>query len=144
MPEYNAPLRDLRFVLHEVFDAPSLWARLPALAETVDADTADAILEEAAKVTGGLIAPLNRSGDEEGAQWSAGDVRTPTGFKQAYSTYIEGGWVGLSGNPAYGGMGMPKMLAVAFEEMLYAAGSSFALYSALSSGACLAIDAHAS
>ncbi|QNH07538.1 acyl-CoA dehydrogenase C-terminal domain-containing protein [Pseudomonas sp. B11D7D] len=144
MPEFNAPLRDMRFVLHEVFQAPSLWARLPALAETVDADTADAILEEAAKVTGGLIAPLNRSGDEEGAQWIDGDVRTPAGFREAYATYTEGGWVGLSGNPQYGGMGMPKMLAVAFEEMLYAAGSSFALYSALSSGACLAIDAHAS
>ena len=144
MPEFNAPLRDMRFVLHEVFQAPSLWARLPALAETVDADTADAILEEAAKVTGGLIAPLNRSGDEEGAQWEGGDVRTPAGFREAYATYTEGGWVGLSGNPQYGGMGMPKMLAVAFEEMLYAAGSSFALYSALSSGACLAIDAHAS
>jgi alkylation response protein AidB-like acyl-CoA dehydrogenase len=144
MPEFNAPLRDMRFVLHDVFQAPSLWARLPALAETVDADTADAILEEAAKVTGGLIAPLNRSGDEEGAQWDGGDVRTPAGFREAYATYTEGGWVGLSGNPEYGGMGMPKMLAVAFEEMLYAAGSSFALYSALSSGACLAIDAHAS
>ncbi len=144
MPEFNAPLRDMRFVLHDVFQAPSLWARLPALAETVDADTADAILEEAAKVTGTLIAPLNRSGDEEGAQWQAGEVRTPAGFREAYATYTEGGWVGLSGNPEYGGMGMPKMLAVAFEEMLYAAGSSFALYSALSSGACLAIDAHAS
>ncbi|GIZ12412.1 acyl-CoA dehydrogenase C-terminal domain-containing protein [Pseudomonas sp. NCCP-436] len=144
MPEFNAPLRDMRFVLHEVFQAPNLWARLPALAETVDADTADAILEEAAKVTGGLIAPLNRSGDEEGAQWHDGVVTTPQGFKEAYATYTEGGWVGLSGNPEYGGMGMPKMLAVAFEEMLYAAGSSFALYSALSSGACLAIDAHAS
>jgi alkylation response protein AidB-like acyl-CoA dehydrogenase len=144
MPDYNAPLRDLRFVLHEVFDAPRLWARLPALADVVDADTADAILEEASKITGGLIAPLNRSGDEEGAQWAAGAVSTPAGFKQAYARYIEGGWVGLSGNPQYGGMGMPKMLAVQFEEMLYAAGSSFALYSALSSGACLAIDAHAS
>ncbi len=144
MPEYNAPLRDLRFVLHEVFDAPALWARLPALADSVDAETADAILEEAAKVTGGLIAPLNRSGDEQGAQWQDGEVRTPDGFKQAYATYIEGGWVGLAGNPLYGGMGMPKMLAVQFEEMLYAAGSSFALYSALSAGACLAIDAHAS
>ena len=144
MPEFNAPLRDMRFVLHEVFNAPKLWARLPALADTVDGDTADAILEEAAKVTGNLIAPLNRSGDEEGASWHAGQVRTPAGFKEAYSTYIQGGWVGLSGNPAYGGMGMPKMLAVQFEEMLYAANSSFALYSALSSGACLAIDAHAS
>ena len=144
MPEFNAPLRDMRFVLHEVFNAPKLWARLPALADTVDADTADAILEEAAKVTANLIAPLNRSGDEEGAQWQAGQVSTPQGFKEAYNTYIQGGWVGLSGNPAYGGMGMPKMLAVQFEEMLYAANSSFALYSALSSGACLAIDAHAS
>ena len=144
MPDYHAPLRDMRFVLHEVFQAAQLWSRLPALAECVDADTADAILEEAAKVTGQLIAPLNRSGDEEGAQWQGGAVTTPQGFKEAYATYIQGGWVGLSGNPQYGGMGMPKMLAVAFEEMLYAAGSSFALYSALSSGACLAIDAHAS
>ena len=144
MPPFNAPLRDLRFVLHEVFDAPALWARLPALAENIDAGIADAILEEAGKVTSHLIAPLNRSGDEEGAQWQEGQVTTPIGFKQAYATYIEGGWVGLSGNTQYGGMGMPKMLAVQFEEMLYAANSSFALYSALSSGACLALDAHAS
>ncbi|MGO2714106.1 acyl-CoA dehydrogenase C-terminal domain-containing protein [Pseudomonas helleri] len=144
MPEFNAPLRDMRFVLHEVFQAPALWARLPALAEHVDGDIADAILQEAAKVTSQLIAPLNRSGDEEGAQWHAGKVSTPQGFKAAYDTYIEGGWVGLSGNPDFGGLGMPKMLAVQFEEMLYAANSSFALYSALTSGACLAIDAHAS
>jgi alkylation response protein AidB-like acyl-CoA dehydrogenase len=144
MPQFKAPLRDMRFVLHEVFDAPAMWARLPALADSIDTDTADAILEEAAKVTSHLIAPLNRSGDEEGAQWHEGRVTTPIGFKQAYTTYIEGGWVGLSGNPGFGGMGMPKMLAVQFEEMLYGANSSFALYSALSSGACLALDAHAS
>ncbi|MCF5548523.1 MULTISPECIES: acyl-CoA dehydrogenase C-terminal domain-containing protein [Pseudomonas] len=143
MSLYSAPLRDMRFVLHEVFQAPLLWARLPALSEFVDADTADAVLEEAAKVTSGLIAPLNRSGDEEGAQWQQGQVSTPAGFRAAYATYIEGGWVGLSGNPAFGGMGMPKMLAVQFEEMLYGANSSFALYSTLSSGACLALDAHA-
>ncbi|MFZ6049787.1 acyl-CoA dehydrogenase C-terminal domain-containing protein [Pseudomonas sp. CR3202] len=144
MPQYSANLRDSRFILHEVFDAPSLWARLPALAERVDADTADAILEEAAKVTGQLLAPLNRSGDEEGAKWQDGVVTTPAGFKEAYATYAEGGWVGLSGNPEFGGMGMPKMLGVQFEEMVYAANSSFALYSALTSGACLAIEAHAS
>ena len=144
MTDYAAPLRDMRFVLHELLEAPSLWARLPALAEAVDTDTADAILEEAAKVCGQLIAPLNRSGDEEGAQWQDGQVSTPSGFRDAYATYIEGGWVGLSGNPAWGGMGMPKTLAVQVEEMLYAANSSFALYSTLTSGACLAIDAHAS
>ena len=144
MAEFNAPLRDLRFVLHEVFNAQHIWEQLPQLQDTVDRETADAILEEAAKVTGQLIAPLSRSGDEQGAQWHNGLVTTPDGFQQAYRTYIEGGWVGLSGNPAYGGMGMPKMLSVQFEEMLYAADSSFALYSALTSGACLAIDAHAS
>ena len=144
MTDYTAPLRDMRFVLHELLEAPALWARLPALAETVDPDTADAILEEAAKVCGQLIAPLNRSGDEEGAQWRDGQVSTPSGFREAYATYIEGGWVGLGGNPAWGGMGMPKSLAVQVEEMLYGANSSFALYSTLTSGACLAIDAHAS
>lgn len=143
MSDFNAPLRDLRFVLHEVFNASQVWAQLPQLQETVDSETADAILEEAAKVTGQLIAPLSRNGDEQGAQWNNGVVTTPDGFKEAYNTYIEGGWVGLSGNPAYGGMGMPKMLSVQFEEMLYGADSSFALYSALTSGACLAIDAHA-
>ncbi|EMA4500899.1 acyl-CoA dehydrogenase C-terminal domain-containing protein [Pseudomonas aeruginosa] len=144
MPEYNAPLRDMCFLLNDVFDAPALWQRLPRLAERIDADTADAILEEAAKVTGGLLAPLNRSGDEEGAQWQDGAVRTPAGFREAYATYAEGGWVGLTGNPAHGGMGMPKMLAVQFEEMMYAANASFSLYSTLSAGACLALDAHGS
>ncbi len=144
MPEYNAPLRDMRFLLNDVFDAPALWQRLPRLAERIDADTADAILEEAAKVTGGLLAPLNRSGDEEGAQWQDCAVRTPAGFREAYATYAEGGWVGLTGNPAHGGMGMPKMLAVQFEEMMYAANASFSLYSTLSAGACLALDAHGS
>ncbi|MDD2048417.1 acyl-CoA dehydrogenase C-terminal domain-containing protein [Pseudomonas putida] len=144
MPEFNAPLRDMRFVLHEVFQGPALWARLPALAERVDADTADAILEEAAKITGQLIAPLNRNGDEQGVTFDAGQVRTPDGFAQAWQTYREGGWVGLAGNPEHGGLGMPKMLAVQFEEMLYAANCSFSLYSALSAGCCLALDAHAS
>ncbi len=144
MTDYNAPLRDMRFVLHEVFQGPALWARLPALAERIDADTADAILEEAAKVTGQLIAPLSRNGDEQGVRFEAGQVSTPDGFRDAWQIYREGGWVGLGGNPEHGGMGMPKMLGVLFEEMMYAADSSFSLYSALSAGSCLAIDAHAS
>lgn len=144
MSDYQAPLHDMRFLLHDLFQAPATWARLPALAGHVDADTADAILEEAARVTSGLIAPLNREGDEIGAQWHDGDVTTPPGFREAYRGYSEGGWIGLAGNPDYGGMGMPKMLSVQCEEMLYAANSSFALYATLTSGACLAIDTHAS
>jgi len=144
MTDYTAPLRDMRFILHDVFQGPALWARLPALAERVDGVTADAVLEEAAKVTGQLIAPLSRNGDEQGVGFDAGNVTTPDGFREAWQTYRDGGWVGLGGNPEHGGMGMPKMLGVLFEEMLYAADCSFSLYSALSAGSCLAIDAHAS
>ncbi len=144
MAEYRAPLRDMRFVLNEVFQAGLQWAAMPGLAELVDPEMADAILEEGAKLTARELAPLNRSGDEEGASWSDGVVITPKGFKEAFAAYAEGGWVGLGGNPDFGGMGMPKMLSVQFEEMMYSANNSFSLYPVLTSGACLAINAHAS
>lgn len=143
MATYKAPLDDMRFVLHEVFEAEKVWAAMPAT-EEVTVDLADAILEEAGKMVEGLMFPLNRSGDEEGCQWNDGVVTTPTGFKEAFKTFAENGWTSLSGNPEYGGQGMPKGLAVLFEEMMHAANSSFALYSLLSNGASLAIDAHAS
>ena len=144
MAEYQAPLRDIRFVLNEVFEADKLWQSLPGLDGAIDAETADAMLEEAGKITSQTIAPLNRNGDEEGAVWNNGEVTTPAGFKQAYGTYAEGGWVGLSGNAEYGGLGMPKTLGVQVEEMLYGANSSFALYVALTAGSTLALDAHGS
>ncbi|SDO34441.1 acyl-CoA dehydrogenase C-terminal domain-containing protein [Pseudomonas jinjuensis] len=144
MADYKAPLRDMQFVLHEVFEVARLWAELPALAETVDADTATAILEEAGKVTAGSIAPLNRSGDEEGCQWTDGVVSTPAGFPEAYRTYAEGGWVGVGGDPAYGGMGMPKVISAQVEEMVHSSNMSFGLYPMLTAGACLSLNAHAS
>ncbi|QLC72674.1 acyl-CoA dehydrogenase C-terminal domain-containing protein [Pseudomonas sp. LPB0260] len=144
MADYQAPLRDMRFVLNEVFEVSKLWAELPALAEVVDEDTASAILEEAGKVTAGLIAPLNRSGDEEGCSWDNGAVRTPAGFPAAYRAYAEGGWVGVGGDPAFGGMGMPKVISAQVEEMVNSANLSFGLYPMLTAGACLSIHAHAS
>jgi len=144
MADYKAPLRDMRFVLNEVFEVAKLWAELPALAETVDAQTVEAILEEAGKVTGKSIAPLSRSADEEGCHWSNGAVTTPQGFTQAYQTYAEGGWVGVGGDPAYGGMGMPKVVSAQVEEMVNSASLSFGLYPMLTAGACLSINAHAS
>ena len=144
MADYKAPLRDMRFVLNEVFEVSRLWAQLPALAEVVDAETAAAILEEAGKVTAGTIAPLNRPGDEEGCQWNAGAVSTPAGFPEAYRTYAEGGWVGVGGDPAYGGMGMPKVISAQVEELVNSANLSFGLYPMLTAGACLALNAHAS
>ncbi|WP_165855453.1 acyl-CoA dehydrogenase C-terminal domain-containing protein [Marinobacter sp. JSM 1782161] len=144
MADYQAPLRDIRFVLNEVFDAPSLWASMPRLAENVDADTADAILEEAGKIAGGVLAPLNREADEQGCRWQDGEVTTPEGFREAYQTLLEGGWIGLGGNPEFGGMGMPKTLVAQYEEMTQGANMAFGLAPMLTAGACLALDAHGS
>lgn len=143
MPSYKAPLDDMRFILHDVFHAEKLWASMPATAE-VSRDLADAVLEEAGKMVEGVMLPLNRSGDEEGCTWSDTGVATPSGFKEAFQLMAENGWTALSGNPAYGGQGMPKMLAVLFEEMMHSGNTSLALYTLLSNGACLCLDAHAS
>jgi len=144
MADYKAPLQDIRFVMNEVFEAEQLWSSLAGTRDAVDIETADAILEEAGKITASLIAPLSREGDEEGCTFDKGQVTVPAGFKDAYKTFAEGGWSGLTGNAAYEGMGMPKMLGAQYEEMLYSADISFGLYVCLTSGACLAIDAHAS
>ncbi|WP_085626234.1 MULTISPECIES: acyl-CoA dehydrogenase C-terminal domain-containing protein [unclassified Pseudomonas] len=144
MAEYKAPLRDMRFVLNEVFNVAEQWAQLPGLAEVVDADTAMAVLEEAGKVTAKSIAPLSRAADEEGCHWDNGAVRTPAGFIEAYNTYAEGGWVGVGGDPLFGGMGMPKVISAQVEEMVNASSLSFGLYPMLTAGACLSINAHAS
>ncbi|MBD8826904.1 acyl-CoA dehydrogenase C-terminal domain-containing protein [Pseudomonas sp. CFBP 13602] len=144
MADYKAPLRDMRFVLNEVFDVASHWAQLPGLADSVDVDTMEAILEEAGKVTAQAIAPLSRAADEEGCHWRDTAVTTPAGFIQAYRTYAEGGWVGVGGEPAHGGMGMPKVISAQVEEMVNSASLAFGLYPMLTAGACLSINAHAS
>ncbi|WP_018402398.1 acyl-CoA dehydrogenase C-terminal domain-containing protein [Marinobacter gelidimuriae] len=144
MADYQAPLREMRFVLNEVFDVPALWASLPKVAENVDPDTADAILEEAGKITSGVLAPLNLEGDEQGCKWTAEGVTSPEGFKEAYQTIVDGGWNALGGNPEQGGMGMPKTLVSQFDEMLQGANMAFGLAPMLTAGACLALDAHGS
>lgn len=144
MAEFKAPLRDMRFVLHEVFEAETFWASLPGAQDVVDVDTAEAILEEAAKLIENEIAPLNRESDEEGSHWEDGVVTAPKGFKEAYKAYCESGWNGLGGNPVYGGMGMPKTLTAQVEEMLQSGSMSFGLAPMLTAGACLSINAHGS
>lgn len=92
MAEYKAPLQDIRFVMNEVFEAEKLWGSLAGTQETVDMETADAILEEAGKIMESLIAPLSRDGDEEGCKFDNGKVTVPSGFRDAYKTFAEGGW----------------------------------------------------
>lgn len=144
MADYKAPLQDMRFLLNEIFDAPGQWSSLSGLNESVDPETADAILEEAGKIAAGTLAPINQSGDEQGCQWQDGDVTAPDGFKEAYQTFAEGGWVGLGGDPNYGGMGMPKSLVGQVEEMMQGANMAFGLCPMLTAGACMALHAHGS
>ena len=144
MNPYQAPLADMRFLLEHVFNAPSHWADLPAIAEMVDLDTAVAILDEAAKISSELIHPLNRAGDEQGVEHKGTLVITPDGYKDVYRQYSEGGWVGLCGDADFGGMGMPKMLGVLVDEMGYSACNAFTLYGSLTAGAALCINAHGS
>ncbi|MBY6095087.1 acyl-CoA dehydrogenase C-terminal domain-containing protein [Ferrimonas balearica] len=141
---YKAPVHEMQFLLDNVFQAGDLWQTMPELAEMVDMDTAMAILDEGARITHELVAPLNRSGDEEGVGFANGVVTTPKGYKEAYATFAESGWVGLGGEPEFGGMGMPKMLGVLFDEMCYGASNAFALYSSLTAGAALCIASHGS
>jgi len=144
MAEYKAPLRDMRFVLNEVFEADKLWSSLAGLQGAVDVETAEAILEECGKIASQVLAPLNREGDEQGSTWNDGEVTAAPGFKEAYQTYVEAGLNGLGGNPDFGGMGMPKTLVGQIEEMVQGANMSFGLAPMLTAGACLSLNAHGS
>ena len=142
MPDYKAPLRDMRFLLDEVFDFPASYAAQGASDATPD--MVAAILEEGAKFCEQVLAPLNRSGDEEECQFDTGVVTTPKGFKEAFAQYAEGGWMGLSTDPTYGGQGLPQSLGLIVSEMVASANQSWAMYPGLTHGAMSAIHAHGS
>lgn len=143
MPIYNAPLADMKFILNDVFNAEQFWQANENLAH-IDAATAEAILEEMAKFAQNVTLPINRTGDEEGATFSNGNVTTPAGFKEAFKQYAEGGWIGLGADEEWGGQAMPKMLTVLSDEMLFATNPSFMLYPLLSVGAGMALNSYAS
>lgn len=144
MPIYNAPLKDMQFILQDVFKAETFWQENENLAH-LDMATANAILEEMAKFSKNVILDLNRSADEEGgAEFNQGEVKTPRGFKEAFQQFAQGGWIGLGANEAWGGQGMPKMLTVLADEMIWSCNPSFMLYPLLTVGAGMAIDQAAS
>jgi len=143
MPTYTPPLRDMQFVMHEVFHATDEFKAMPRYAE-VDEDTVNAVLEEAGKFAAEVAFPLNISGDEEGCRLDpqTHEVTTPKGFKEAYQQYVEGGWAALSCEPEFGGQGLPFALNQCLYEMLNSANQAWTMYPGLSHGAYEALLAH--
>ncbi|MGZ5846581.1 MAG: acyl-CoA dehydrogenase C-terminal domain-containing protein [Ramlibacter sp.] len=143
MPSYTPPLRDMQFVMHEVLKVTDEYKAMPRHAD-VDADTINAILEEGGKFASEVTFPLNIGGDTEGCKLDKAthEVVTPTGFKEAYAKYVEGGWPALSCDPEYGGQGLPIVVNQAFYEMLNSANQAWTMYPGLSHGAYEALHAH--
>ncbi|MDR0775335.1 MAG: acyl-CoA dehydrogenase [Azonexus sp.] len=133
MSEYTAPLNDIRFVMQELAGMDRV-ASLPAYREATP-DLVDAILEEAAKFSGGVLSPLNRIGDTNGAKWKDKVVTTTPGFKEAYRQFVDNGWNGIGCDPEFGGQGLPRLLSTAVSEMWKAANHAFSLCPMLTQGA---------
>ena len=139
---YNAPLRDMRFVLNEVLDIQR-YSNLPGFSDAPP-DVLDAILDEGAKIAEEVLQPLNAVGDKGCTRRQDGSVEAPKGFKDAYRQFVEGGWVGLTSVPEFGGQGLPAVVGVAFNEMISAANMAFAMYPGLTHGAYSALLVHGS
>lgn len=139
MTAYFAPTRDMQFVINELADLNAV-AALPAFAEQdVGPDLTEAVLEEAAKLAAEVLAPLNKSGDAQGASIGPDGVIPADGFTAAYQQFVEGGWNGLGCSTEYGGQGLPELVNIATQEMWNAANMSFALCPMLNGGAIEAI-----
>jgi 3-(methylthio)propanoyl-CoA dehydrogenase len=138
MPEYQAPIADMKFVLRELVDM-ELLAQLPGFAEMTP-DVAESVLDEAAKFAGAVLSPLNRSGDLEGVRWQDGQVLTAGGWRQAYERFAADGWNALSCPVEFGGQNLPRALSALIEEMWNGANVAFALCPMLTRGAIDALE----
>ena len=138
MSAYVAPLKDMRFLLHELAGLDAI-AQLPGCEEATP-ETVDAILEEASKFASEVLDPLNYSGDQEGSKWHDGAVTTPKGFPAAYRKYVEAGWGSLPVAAQWGGQGLPRLVATPVEEMWCSANMSFSLCPMLTQGALHALE----
>ncbi|MFP3602835.1 acyl-CoA dehydrogenase [Paraburkholderia sp. SIMBA_053] len=134
---YTAPIKDMLFVMKELADIEQI-ATLPGF-EDANLDTAQAVLEESAKLCGEVLAPLNVEGDRNPSSWKDGVVTATPGFKEAFRQFGEGGWQGVQHPVDYDGQGLPKLIATACIEMLNASNLSFALCPLLTDGAIEAL-----
>jgi hypothetical protein len=142
MAQYTTPLREMQFVLHELLEVEKQYQEMPRHAE-VGRELIDQVIEEGGRFCAEVLHPINRSGDEEGCTMTGdGDVRTPKGFKQAWDTYVAGGWPALSADPDFGGQGLPHTVQTAMQEMMNACNQAFTMYPGLTHGAYQALLAH--
>jgi alkylation response protein AidB-like acyl-CoA dehydrogenase len=139
MPIYNAPTKDIQFVLHDLLKVSE--QDIPGF-EDLDRDFTNAVVEEAGKVATAVLHPLNVVGDKEGCVMENGVVRTPTGFKAAFEQMKEGGWTAMDCDPEYGGQGLPYVMHTAAQEPFVSANMAFNMYQGLTHGAYSAIHAH--
>lgn len=139
---YSAPIRDMTFVLNELCDLEGVLS-LPGLQEA-SPDLVEAVLEEAAKVAGEVLAPLNRQGDTQGARHVDGNVITPDGWKEAYADFVDGGWNSISFSEEYGGQNLPYLVATPVQEMWHGSNMAFGLCPLLTQGAVEALFLHGS
>jgi alkylation response protein AidB-like acyl-CoA dehydrogenase len=137
---YRAPLRDIRFVVHEVLDFEQQYRALGR--DDLNRDLLEGILEEGARFAETVLAPTNRIGDEHGLRFEDGQVYTPPGFKDAYDRYCQDGWITMCADPQWGGQGLPGGFALAFSEMLVSGNMAWKMYSGLTESAALTIQAH--
>lgn len=142
MSDYTAPVKDILFTLQEIAGLSGI-AELPGYQDAAP-DTVAAVLEEAAKFAGGVLGPINFTGDQQGSRIENGKVRTPDGFPDAYRQFAEAGWNSVAFDPDFGGQGMPWALTTALQEMWNAANMSFALCPLLTQGAIEALQVHGS
>ncbi|MDD9903387.1 MAG: acyl-CoA dehydrogenase [Rhodospirillaceae bacterium] len=140
MTGYTAPTRDMRFVINELGLLPAIQ-KLPGCEDTNE-ELVDAVLEEAGKLAGGVLAPINASGDAQGAVLENGVVRTAEGFSDAYRQFVDGGWNSVPFDPDYGGQGLPWLVGIATEEMWIAANNAWSLCPMLTMGAIDALTHH--
>ena len=141
MPIYNAPVKDLQFVLHDLLKVSE--QDIPGF-EDLDRDFTGAVIEEAGKVASEVLAPLNMVGDVEGCVLENGVVRTPKGFKDAFMVMKDGGWTAMDCDPEYGGQGLPYVMHTAAQELMVSANMAFQMYQGLTHGAYSAIHVHGS
>ncbi|KZZ40917.1 acyl-CoA dehydrogenase [Oleiphilus sp. HI0118] len=140
MPDYKAPLRDIKFLMDEVLDSEKHYQNIGATEATPD--MVDAIVTEGAKFCEEVLAPINQSGDQEGCTWSEDGVKTPAGFKEAYQQFVEGGWPSMNAPVEHGGQGLPESINIILSEMIGTSNWSWGMYPGLSHGARATLEEH--